>query len=384
MTIYSPSITKDGSFSTLVLNKLKETLLPRSEAPSFTIPAYAGTRTHKWDSPNYYAESVSLTNFREVVARGLRGDAVEIVCIGDSKTEGAGLSGAQSGFVGEWAYPAQLRRMLGASEGFIPANVNAGDKRWTVGNMARSAADRCALIPSPAADFALVKHAQVVTTEPHTGARVYAQSSAGGTLTVTVDGVASSWVVPAAIGWSERIITGLPNATHTIRVESTADFDMLGITPTYSTPRLRITRGGRSSSSAANWNATTADGLWASVVAGAPTDPDALIVNLGTNDPANVTALTNIYARAAALNIPVLCVSPGGLGGLSSYSTYDAAKDAIYDASDSHAFPLVDFESVIGDYATANGLGLMGDTVHENANGYALQAAAVARAISLT
>lgn len=379
-TEYAPRITRDGEFTPLVLGKLAETFLPRVEVTG-GLPAYAGARTRRWSAPAYYPEALSLTNFREVVARGMRGEDKEIVFIGDSKTEGSGLTGAQVGVVGEWAFPSQLRRMLGASTGLIVANVTAGDNRWTASNMTRSTAARCCLVPvTPGAS----KYAQLTTTEAHTGARIYAQSAAGATVTVTVDGAATSWVIPAGTGWVERRVTGLANTTHVIKVDSAGDFDVLGVTPEYSTPRLRITRAGRSSSSAADWNATAADGLWASTVAGAATTPAALVIGLGTNDPTNTAAITAVYTRAAALGIPVLCVSPGGLGGASSYATYAAAKGAIYDAADARGFPLIDFESVVGDYTAANGSSLMGDTIHENANGYALEAAAVARLVNLS
>jgi hypothetical protein len=243
--------------------------------------------------------------------------------------------------------------------------------------MTRSTTDRCCLVPAVAGS-GLAKYAQLTTSEAHTGIRIYAESVSGATITVTIDGAASSWVIPAGTGWVERRVTGLANTTHVVKVESAGDFDVLGVTPEYPTPRLRITRAGRSSSTAAQWNATTVDGLWASTVSGAATKPDALIVGLGTNDPANVAAITATYARAAALGVPVLCVSPGGLGGLAAYATYDAAKDAIYDAADANGFPLIDFEQVVGDYSAANSAGLMGDTVHENAQGYVLESEAVA------
>jgi len=356
--------------------------VPRSESQT-ALPAYAGTRPRRWVSPAYNTEATALTSFREVVARGLRGEDKEIVFIGDSKTEGSGLSGAQAGNVGEWAYPSQLRRIVGASEGLIVANVPAGDVRWAVSNMTRSAADRNCLVPTTPGGGS-VKSATLTTTAPHTGARIYAQAAAGATVTVTVDGSASSWTVPAATGWSARTITGLANTTHAIKVESTSDFDVLGVALDYPTPRLKITRAGRASSSAANWNATTADSLWTSAVSGGATTPAALVINLGTNDPSNAAALAATYARAAALGIPVLAVGPGGLGGFAAYSTYDAARAAIYDAADANGFPLLDFEAVVGDYTAANGSALMGDTVHENANGYALEAAAVARLINLS
>lgn len=388
-TEYVPRITREGEFSSLVRGKLAEEFVPRSELPAPStnpnaLPAYAGARTHTWKSPDYYPESLSLTALREIVARGLRGTAdAELVFVGDSKTEGAGLTGAQAANAGQWSYPAQLRRSLGASEGFIVANVTAGDNRWTLGNMTRSASDRCCVVPAVPGQ-ATVKSAQITTTEAHTGLRIYAQSADGATVTVTIDGAATSWVIPAATGWSERAVSGLADTVHTIKVESTSDFDVSGITPEYPSPRLRITRAGRSSSTAAQWNATTADGLWASTVGSAATTPAALVVGIGTNDPANVAAITAVYARAAALGIPVLCVSPGGLGGLAPYATYAAARDAIYDAADTHGLPLIDFEQVIGEYSTANASGLMGDTVHENAHGYALEAEAVARLVNLS
>lgn len=382
MTEYAAKITREGEFSPLVRGKLREEFVPRTEFAE-GLPAYAETRTRTWKSPVYNPESLALTALREVVARGRNGAGAEIVCIGDSKTEGAGLGGAQASQTSQWAWPSQLRRILGASEGFIVANVTAGDTRWVVTNMVRSAVDRCCLVPA-VAGAPTVKSARLTTSEAHTGLRVYARATAGAAATVTIDGKVEAWAIPAQAGWAEYKVSGLADTTHVIKVESTADFDVLGATPEYPTPRLRITRAGRSSSSAAQWNMTTVEGLWASVISSAATAPDALIIGLGTNDPANTAAITAVYARAAALGLPVLGISPGGLGGLASYATYAAARKAIYDAADTHGLPLVDMEQVVGDFAAANTAGLMGDTVHENALGYALESEAVARAVNLS
>lgn len=50
---------------------------------------------------------------------------------------------------------------------------------------------------------------------------------------------------------------------------------------------------------------------------------------------------------------------------------------ALWAAVDQHDLPLIDFQSIIGDWPTATADGLLADVVHESRAGYAYEAAAL-------
>jgi hypothetical protein len=338
-------------------------------------PSYApADLTATYDRALFNGESPSLLTAREKIVRAQAGIAdCNVVFIGDSLTEGAGVQP----FAGMQSYPAQLRRILGAVEGFVPATSAAWDDRWTVAGMSvPTDRSRIGLIPTTAGDPG-VKSAQIVTSDPHTAATFHVRAPAGATVTLTVDGTTSNVTLTAQAGWQAVPATGLSNATHTLKVSSTADIEVLGVTLGYPTPRLKITRAARSGSNAADWLPDAVYENWASVITGPATTPDVIIANIGTNDPGVTANITALYASLAGLGIPVIATVPGGLGGYQAHSVYEPAFAAIYQAAQTHDMPLIDLEQVIGDYATAAAALLMDDNIHENRRGYLLEALAL-------
>jgi hypothetical protein len=339
-------------------------------------PSYVPTAlTATYKRPVFNAESPKLLTAREKIARARAGiaDCEVLLAPADSKGEGAGVQP----FAGMLSVAAQLRRILGAVEGFVQATVPAWDDRWTVVGMTVPAdRSRIGLIPTTPGD-AGVKSAQVVTSDPHTGAKFHVRAPAGATVTLTVDGATSTVTLTAQPGWQPVNATGLANTTHTLKVSSTADIEVLGVTLTYPTPRLKITRAARSGSNAADWLPDAVYENWASVITGPATTPDVIIANIGTNDPGVTANITALYASLAGLGIPVIATVPGGLGGYQAHSVYEPAFAAIYQAAQTHDMPLIDLEQVIGDYATAAAALLMDDNIHENRRGYLLEALAL-------
>lgn len=335
-------------------------------------PAYAPAGlTATYDRALFNGESPNLLTAREKIARARAGLAdCNVVLIGDSLTEGAGVQP----FAGMLSYPAQMRRILGAVEGFIPATSAAWDDRWTVVGMSvPSDRSRIGLIPTTPGDSG-VKSAQVVTSDPHTAATFQVRAPAGATVTLTVDGATSTVTLTAQAGWQPVAATGLANTTHTLKVSSTADIEVLGVTLIYPTPRLKITRAARSGSSAVDWRPGAVYSNWSSIITGTATTPDVIVTNLGTNTPADLTSLTTVYANLASRGVPVVAIVPGGLGGNQPHSVYEPAFAAIYQAAQTHDMPLIDLEQTIGDYSTASAALLMFDTIHPNRRGEALNA----------
>lgn len=363
----------------------------RSEAAvAPVLPAYSGTgtRARSWVAPFYNQEAKTVSTLRGLIAAGLYAEAdTHIVHIGDSKTNG---SGPNRGKAYLDAYPSVFRLMLGAVEGVIPADISASqwDDRWTSGNM-RAPYDSKSIGLVPISGNAGPYWGAFASDFAHTGGTFWANAAAGASLTVTVDGGApQTLTIPSGNGLYAITPTVTGNTQHTYRVESTSVFNLVMFVPTYSTARLKVSRLGRGGSTAAEWvpgHKADGTGLWDTLLkAGAK----AVVVNVGTNGvqgTANAADVTAVYAAAAGLNVPVVAVAPGGLGGtggLAPLADYYPMYDALWDAADLHDIPLVDFQTVVGDFPTSTAAGLLADTVHESRSGYAYEAAALANLLT--
>lgn len=380
-------VTDEGTLTVGGVAVVEKDFARRSEAaPAVAFPAYSGTGTRErsWVAPFYNQESKTTSTLRGLIAAGVYAEAdVHVVHIGDSKTNG---SGPNRGKAYLDAYPSVFRLMLGAVEGMIPAfsSGNQWDDRWTtVGLRAPYEAGMMGLVsinedPGPYS----------VTLAPgfdHSGGTFWAWSATGATITVTVDGGAPQDItVPAGGGFHPVTPTVTGSSAHSYQLSWTSSqVHLTTFAPTYDGPRLKVSRVAWGGSTAAEWvpgyrpNAT---GLWDSFLT---TDADAIVVGLGTNSAqgqANVDALTAVYAAAVGLNVPVLAIAPGGLGGeggLSPLSHYYLMYDALWDLADLHDIPMIDFQSIIGDFPTATAAGLLADVVHESRGGYAYEAAAL-------
>jgi hypothetical protein len=344
-------------------------------------PAYigSGARTKSWDLSRhlYNGESATMRTIRDVIRRGLAGERKRIVAAGDSKTFGNGSTQPQ---VSTNSYPAQLQELLGANPGLIYGNL--GDLRWSAAsNIVSATGTNQNFLQSPGGAWS----ATFTSIAKFTGFKVFAYISAGGTVDVTVDGVAQTpFTVTAGSTWKVATYSGLSDAVHTIVFSGTGITFLLGLEPTYATG-LTISNAGRPSSSAAEWLSPTD---WSRLYSAAfsvnnttltPLKPDAAFINIGTNtNSSTLDDITSFITNVNGLAIPVLLIVFGGVG---SAGNYDNKRVRLYDIADSLDLPLIDFTSLIGDQPAATAAGLLQDTVHENSRGYALEADALARVI---
>lgn len=357
----------------------------RSEVNPKVLPTYSGTgvKARSWVAPFYNRESKTTSTFRGMIADAIySGVDKHIVCIGDSKTNG---SGPNRGKAYLDSYASVFRRMLGAVEGMITAEPGGAqwDDRWTSTGMGGTyELSRIGAVPTNgnpgpyqigfASDFA------------HTGGTFWVNASAGATLAVTVDGgTAQNIVVPAGNGFHPVTPTVTGDSAHTYAITSTTGFHLTAFAPTYNGPRLKITKMGRGGSAAADWApGVMADstGCWETLLLASA---DAIVIGHGTNGDQgqiNADACTALYAATVALDVPVMAIAPGGLGGtggLQPLANYIPMYQALWAAADLHDLPLIDFQSIIGDFPTSTAAGLLADVVHESRAGYAYEAAAL-------
>ena len=347
------------------------------------LPQYAtGTepRQHSWRKPFYNTGSQNTARIRGGIVDSLMNDAdYEIVFIGDSKTEGSGPAESK---VYEYSYPDQLRRLVGGVEGFIVAHTQGAswDDRWTATpGYAGTTSTRMGIISSGTGSRSVT----FVSNFAHTGATWYIHAVNGGTITASVDGGAGQdFTIPAGDGFTPITPEVSGDTVHTYVLTTTmTGVHIPGFRPLYGTPQLKFSRLARRGSSPNDWisgNYTAMPGtsLWETVLA--VSDASAIFCQLGTNlGPDNAesaaTKLGTVLDAVASRDVASLIIAPGGLNDSAFLPLYAAQ----WDAADRHDFPLVDFQSVIGNYATANALGLMADTVHESKRGYSYGAAAL-------
>lgn len=379
-------VTDDMSLTLAGVSVVAKDFLRRDEgARDGVLPAYSGTgaRVHSWMSPFYNQESKTVSTVRGLIASALYAEAdVHIVCIGDSKTIG---SGPNRGKTYLDSYPSVLGRMLGAVEGLIPAfwGGNQYDDRWTsTGMRATSIAGTMGIVPI---DGNAGPYTVTFTSGfNHAGGTFWVTAAKGATIKVSVDGGAQQTItVPAGAGF--RPVTPTVNGTsaHTYQLTTPDSTHLTAFAPAYVGPRLKVSRVAWGGSKAVEWvpgYRENRDGHWDSLLT---TDPDVIMVGLGTNG--TYDSLLPVYAAAVGLGAQVVAISPGGLGGeggLQPLTNYYPMYDLLWDAADRYDLPLIDFQSIIGDWPTGTAAGLLADVVHESRTGYAYEAAAVAKLLA--
>jgi len=349
-----------GNLTAKVLARLDARFSPASvnEVLAVSAPSWSAASGHSWLSSGaiYNSESPHLERFRRRFREGLKGRATRCTWIGDSKTYGTWRD----------AVPYYVQDWTGARVGMIYAAPQ--DNRWNlVTGYAIAAGTQQYLAPDASS-----LHTAILTTDrAHTGFTLYGAATAGGSVTVTVDGGApQTWTVPAGNAWSGFTVDGLADATHVINVSTTAAVSLLGADMRYTTPGLAISNAARNASTAAGWNATGWNDLWTGALA--PGAPDLIIAGIGTNDPTNTAALDTLYDKLVATGKPVVMTAPGGL------EVGDTARAAmvryLYSIANRLDLPLIDYRAVIGTAEQATVFGLKRDTLHENERGYVLEA----------
>lgn len=363
------------------------------EVVAASVPSYAGARSKTW-SPElslYNQESPALRTIRGLVAKAKAGQPVRALAMGDSKTAGFGVN-AGGAIVASDSYPGQLRDILGGRDWFIYGNTFHGsgvggiDTRWSsVVGFTRDPANtdgRRLYLKSADTGTSSIR---LTVDSPTTAIRLYGVSNDTGAVNVSVSidgGAAVTWVAATGAAWQSFDVRSLVRTSHTVDISVTGKFWLLGAEIVDGAGGLQISNAGMCSATAYEWVDTTSfTNLRRSAVDGPGVPkPDFVLVNLGTNwTPSGVSNIGNIATYLAALNIPAILLVPGGIA---NDATYDPVRLGYYALADSADLPLIDLTNVIGNYAVANARGLSYDTLHENAKGYRLEAAAIARVLT--
>lgn len=336
-----------------------------------------------------------------------------IYMVGDSTTTGQGAgTGASPNTVGarSAAVPARLADILSAAG--VPVNKDAvfGNNvvdsttraktaytsynpaltfgaGWAIDNnlslggyfFRNNNVDTSALTLTPAATF--------------DGFDIYHYGSAGGTFTADIGGAALATVVQTNNSKVAKlsVSTGAAPATGSINLKRVSGNNIIvGIVPTNSvTPRVRLANLGWSGAQASYWSDTSFGWSPGKALTDAPAD--VVFINLGLNDlafsvpvatySANMQAI--ITAAQAGGSAVILCTptpqdpatrDPAGLT-----AAYNAALAALAQAN---GCGLIDLYSGLGgSYATLNAMGVMRDTVHMQAGGYAMVAGVLGRVL---
>jgi len=385
------AVTDEGTLTARGEAVVAQKFLPRSEytpgegGGGETLPSYAaGERAHTWLAPVYNGGAPSVARIAGQVNAARHADAdCHLVAVGDSKTEGY-EAGWGLRYLRGWV--GVLRKTLSAVEGAVPARPTASDNRWTLTNMGEGNSAQIGILPTASGAWSVTFAFDTV----HTGGSFWAHCAAGGTVSVTVDGgAAQNLTIPAGNGFHEITPTVTGDATHTYTLTSSDTVHLALFVPTYTGSPVKVTNLGRGGARADYWQAgysATQTGLWDVLQI---VDATALLVQLGTNQRGNsgsnnATDLHALWSQLDGLNLSSVMIAPGGLrltGG--SKGDYPPMYAALWDIADDYNLPLLDLQSVIGDYATADAAGLMFDDPHENAIGYAYGAAAIRKLIGI-
>jgi len=359
-----------------------------------TVPAYVTAAGDAVD--NEYNADLRLFNESSADMFAIRRDlgltkastgsiSTQILCLGDSKTWGRGDG-----------YPTWLRDMMGALDGMVFAQ-GAGhtypDPRWSL--MSGFTLTGIQLYLTAAANA--TSQVTLTLTRRANGVRVWWYSSGSmGTQQVTIDGgapvalVQTGTRIPSGLanGWYYMDITGLTDASHTVKVSATTtggSFWFLGVEPLHTGQAVTtVINAGVSSSTVADWVPGSTSQLnefnAAPGLLNQGPERKIAIVQLGTNSSASEVAnYRTTVIRLRELGYSVLNVAPGGTATSGSRGTM---KRTQYLVAQELSMPLVDFTDLIGDDVTAAARGYMEDTLHENDRGERFEAAALLRILN--
>lgn len=209
-------------------------------------------------------------------------------------------------------------------------------------------------------------------------------SNASGAFTVSIDGAAPV-TMTGATGQTVATysVADLPNTTHTVVITHVSG-TIYPIAVNVSTPvGLLISNGGIGGSTALSWQGPE---LYRPTFTLMASSPDLVTISLMTNDanlgqtPAEYktnmqTTINRVKANSSADIVLIAAIPSGNSFNLAPF------RQALYELADTNDLPLIDFFDRWGSYSLTNGLGMMADTLHPNAAGYADLGLAVASAI---
>lgn len=333
----------------------------------------------------------ALTKTRAGLARALSfTDYANIVTIGDSITAGAIASGAPATGANWNAWPSVMNRWLVArglpdgGNGWVPAAsalnaTNGWDARWVfVGSWSQNADGFYGNYVSSLA--AGVTATFTSDRQGKTVALAYLDSS--GPFTYSVDGAAAVTVTPGGTSAVKTIsVTVGALATHSIKVTAgNAAATKILAAAVLNTAGVIVSNFGISGSRSQDWLPSLAWNRPLPALLALNPAPDLFIyepqiVNDFTSSTTPAQCLANVVAIITALRATgadvVLCLVPRPALGWASDAAWTPYRQVVYTAADQFGLPVLDLGERWVDYATAQPLGMMSDTVHPSIRGYA-------------
>lgn len=360
--------------------------------------------------PTPYADLVWRTRRAEVLAGQRQG---HIAVMGDSRSFGAAATGTSSPKYLS-SYPGRLREMLAARYGpsgtgwvILDNNIFATpayDDRLTVAGtdtveMGWHAASARRLVAASAGTLTFTAECEEFW--------IFNLQSNGGLNNASVDGAAAQTFRNITTGSTpalametgyhpKHIVTRVPAGTlgeHTMAITTNGTNNIVlaaveGRIPTPGT--FRVSNPSINGKSLSTFLAKQANGessgLWGLPMIDA-LRADLLLIALGINDWQGQTAVETVKTRLTTIiqrqrlvgASPSGGAAPGGDAMLvwlpkpnvealvpGAPIPWEAYRDAYYEVADEQNIALIDLGLRWKDYATANALGLFGDTIHEN------------------
>lgn len=333
-------------------------------------PAYATTHAKPYDPALnlYNGVAANLFYLRRLIGLTKQGGTGKITCIGDSTTVGTGATPATS-------FPMQWRNMLIASgcalrgTGIVYAGQTVSDPRFTsTGTVAVGSGIYAQLSVGATKTF--------VSDVPGTEIDIYYWNTSTGQVAWDIDnGATSGTIAPTGattIG-KATIGTGLADTTHTVKITASGGTVFwIGVNVRHTTG-LQITNAGVATTSTANWTATTGVNPFPQAMA---ETPDLIVVLIGVNDSSGAVPIATYEANLTAIVTacqaiaPTLLLLPVNSSSVAA-AAHNPYANAVYNVADALNVAVVDFFDRWNSYFRANTYGLIADTVHPNAAGYA-------------
>lgn len=342
-----------------------------------------GARVYDRLTNLYGVEPTHLRKFRGKLAAAAAGTGMcEVACIGDSIVAGQGAT------VHTQSWPVVARkRMVAAtgvdnSTGWCPPYLRNGaalvDTRWTIGSGWTQAGTylHCARANTSGAVLTFTSDSPGTAID-----LLYSDNS--GPFTVAIDGGSAVTVTPTNGNQvSTYTVTGLTGAVHTIVVTTTSTTEtfIYGARVRYS-KGLSVSNWGYSNSQASNWNTTS---WWLLPNYVRATNPDLVLIGLGTNEAGNAVTPATYSTNMSALidkfittaNVMLLTPIPLGSTDLAPY------RQALYSLAATKGVPVLDLFDRWVNADAADALGMYSDAkIHPSATGYADIGLAVARVL---
>ncbi|OYW82456.1 MAG: hypothetical protein B7Z26_03185 [Asticcacaulis sp. 32-58-5] len=376
------------------------------------LPQVAALRRHRGMTGPFVPDLPIWRAARAAVLAGERN--ARILCIGDSTTAGHGAYAAGMGDNNKaGAWPTQLVGLINARGGVasgssVIGNNNATDSRlydtritfpalqgWAFSTAAGVSGSTLGGYHTTASgynppskyNFAPLNACdtfEVYNPKAGGNARAWILSVNDGADLATI----SNMQTPSPPGAFEKytLTTALGANVLNIRAQNTETTYLAGIIAYNSAIKeISVLNAGWSGAKAADLN-NGSGYAYGPVNAIGIYDPDLVIINIGINDAnqASPTATATFTghvqavisaAQAAGADVVLMAPTPIGSSYAANLNTLSAAIVAL---GVTNGVPVIDLRTRFTDYATANAVGWMRDTLHPNLSGYAQIAAAVA------